>query len=186
MIGFARLKPGVTLEQAQADLSVVANHVMTANPDVYSQQSGYSMSAVELRDDLTHQARTTFFVLLGCAGFVLLIACANVANLMLARLLRMEREIAVRAALGASKARLLRQLLTESVLVSLAGGLVGLALAPMALSVLVGFAARYSTRAAEVHMDAPVLLFTLLVAVGTGVAFGLAPALSPRNGRARR
>jgi putative ABC transport system permease protein len=178
MVGFARLKPGVTLEQAQADLSVVANNVKQANPDAYPAQSGYSMQTVALRDDLTHSARTTFFVLLGGAGFVLLIACANVANLMLARLLRLEREMAVRAALGASKSRLLRQLLTESVLVSLTGGLVGIALAPLALSVLVKFAARYSTRAAEVHMDAPVLLFTLLIAVGTGVLFGLAPAFT--------
>ena len=178
MIGFARLKPGVSLDQAQADLSVVANQVKQANPEAYPKQGGYAMSVVGLRDDLTHTARTTFFVLLGAAGFVLLIACANVANLMLARLLRMERELAVRAALGASKSRLLRQLLTESILVSLAGGLAGLALAPLALSVLVKFAARYSTRAAEVHMDAPVLLFTLLIAVGTGVLFGLAPAFS--------
>ena len=178
MIGFARLKPGVSLDQAQADLSVVANQMKQANPDVYTQQTGYAMQAVPLRDDLTKNARTTFFVLLGGAGFVLLIACANVANLMLARLLRLEREMAVRAALGASKSRLLRQLLTESVLISLTGGLVGIALAPLALSVLVKFAAKYSTRAAEVHMDAPVLLFTLLIAVGTGIVFGLAPAFS--------
>jgi predicted permease len=178
MIGFARLKPGVGLEEAQADLSVIAEQVKQANPDAYPKQSGYAISVAKLRDDLTHKARTTFFVLLGGAGFVLLIACANVANLMLARLLRMERELAVRAALGAAKSRLLRQLLTESVLVSLSGGLVGVALAPLALSVLVRFAARYSTRAAEVQMDAPVLLFTFLIAVGTGVLFGLAPALS--------
>jgi putative ABC transport system permease protein len=178
MIAFARLKPGVKVSEAQADLSVVATQIERANPGVYPQQGGYAMSAVPLRDDLTHTARTTFFVLLAGAGFVLLIACANVANLMLARLLRLEREIAVRAALGASRARLLRQLLTESILVSLTGGLLGLALAPLALSVLVKFAARYSTRAAEVHIDAPVLLFTLLVAVGTGIVFGLAPAFS--------
>ncbi len=178
MIGFARLKPGVNLEQAQADLSVVADGIKEANPDAYPAKGGYALQAVALRDDLTRTARTTFFVLLGGAGFVLLIACANVANLMLARLLRLEREMAVRAALGASKSRLLRQLLTESVLVSLTGGLVGLALAPLALSILVKFAARYSTRAAEVHIDAPVLLFTLLIAVGTGVLFGLAPAFS--------
>ncbi len=177
MIAFARLKPGVKLNQAQADLSVVATRIERAHPDSYPPQ-GYAISAVPLRDDLTRSARTTFFVLLGGAGFVLLIACANVANLMLARLLRLEREMAVRAALGASKARLLRQLLTESMLVSLTGGLLGLALAPLALSVLVKFAARYSTRAAEVHMDAPVLLFTLLIAVGTGIAFGLVPAFS--------
>jgi len=178
MIAFARLKPGVKVSQAQADLSVVATQIERANPDAYPHQGGYAMSAVPLRDDLTHTARTTFFVLLAGAGFVLLIACANVANLMLARLLRLEREIAVRAALGASRARLLRQLLTESILVSLTGGLLGLALAPLALSVLVKFAARYSTRAAEVQIDAPVLLFTLLVAVGTGIVFGLAPAFS--------
>jgi putative ABC transport system permease protein len=178
MIAFARLKPGVKLDQAQADLSVVASQIERANPDVYPTQRGYAMSAVPLRDDLTKTARTTFFVLLGGAGFVLLIACANVANLMLARLLRLEREMAVRAALGASKGRLLRQLLTESILVSLTGGLLGLASAPLALSVLVKFAARYSTRATEVQIDAPVMLFTLLIAVGTGIAFGLAPAFS--------
>jgi predicted permease len=178
MIAFARLKPGVKLDQAQADLSVVASQMVNANPDVYPPQRGYAMSAVPLRDDLTHTARTTFFVLLGGAGFVLLIACANVANLMLARLLRLEREIAVRAALGASRGRLLRQLLTESILVSLTGGLLGLALAPLALTVLVKFAARYTTRATEVQIDSPVMLFTLLIAVGTGIVFGLAPAFS--------
>ncbi len=178
MTAFARLKPGVKLDQAQADLSVVASQIERANPDVYSKQSGYAMSAVPLRDDLTHTARTTFLVLLAGAGFVLLIACANVANLMLARLLRLEREMGVRAALGASKGRLLRQLLTESMLVSVTGGLLGLMLAPLVLKILVEFAARYSTRAAEVHIDAPVLLFTLLIAVGTGIVFGLAPAFS--------
>ena len=178
MTAFARLKPGVKVDQAQADLAVVASQVERANPDVYSPQQGYAMAAVPLRDDLTKTARTTFLVLLGSAGFVLLIACANVANLMLARLLRLEREISVRIALGASRGRLLRQLLTESVLVSLTGGLLGLGLAPLALSVLVRFASRYSTRAAEVRIDAPVMLFTLLIAVATGIVFGLAPAFS--------
>jgi len=178
MVGFARLKPGVTLEQAQVDLSVVANHLGQAYPEVYPPASGYSLRVVGLRDDLTQRARTTFFILLAGAGLVLLIACANVANLMLARLLRMEREMAVRAALGASRLRLLRQLLTESILISLAGGLVGAGLAPLTFSVLVKFAARYSTRAPEVHMDLPVLCFTLLIAVATGVLFGLAPAFS--------
>lgn len=176
MIAFARLKPGVKLDQAQADLSVVASRIAVANPEAYPRQAGYAMSAVALRDDLTRTARTTFLVLLAGAGFVLLIACANVANLMLARLLRLEREIALRAALGATKIRLLRQLLTESILISMSGGLLGLALAPLALSALVKFAARYSTRAAEVQIDTPVLLFTLFVSVGTGIVFGLTPA----------
>ncbi len=178
MTAFARLKPDVPLDQAQRDLSVVAGRIANAYRDVYPGQSGYALSAVPLRDDLTHTARTTFFVLLAGSGFVLLIACANVANLMLARLLRLRREMAVRAALGASRGRLLRQLLTESMLISFTGGILGLSFAPLALSVLVKFASRYTTRATEVQIDAPVLLFTLLMAVGTGIIFGLAPAFS--------
>src|SRR6185436_8975291 len=134
------------------------------------------MTVAALHQDLTKKARTTFLVLLGAAGFVLLIACANVANLLLARLLKVERELAVRTALGASKGRLIRQLLTESMLLSLAGGALGLALAPTTLRLLVKFAERFTTRAAEIQMDAPVLLFTLLVSLAAGLAFGLAPA----------
>ncbi len=178
MTAFGRLKPGVTVSQAQADLSVVGSNMIAANPKDYPAEEGYSLDATPLQTDLTSRARNMFLVLLGVAGFVLLIACANVANLLLARLLKLERELAVRAALGASKTRLLRQLLTESVLLSVGGGVLGLALAPLALALLVKFAERFTTRAAEVHMDAPVLLFTLLVSVGTGLLFGLAPALS--------
>ena len=177
MTVFARLKPGVTVEQAQADLSVIASQVERANPDVYPKKNGYAMSVAPLREDLTRRARSMFLVLLGVAGFVLLIACANVANLLLARLLKLERELAVRAALGASKTRLVRQVLTESVVLSTLGGLAGLALAPGVLSLLVRFAERFTQRAAEVHLDAPVLLFTLLISVGTGVLFGLTPAV---------
>ncbi len=181
MTAFGRLKQGVTVAQAQADLSVVANNMVAANPGVYLAVDGYSLDATPLQTDLTSRARTTFLVLLGVAGFVLLIACANVANLLLARLLKLERELAVRAALGASRMRLVRQLLTESILVSLGGGALGLLLAPVALALLVKFAEQFTTRAAEVRMDAPVLLFTLLVSVGTGILFGLAPAISSGN-----
>lgn len=181
MTAFGRLKPGVSVAQAQADLSVVARNMVNANPDAYPASYGYTIGIAPLQDDLTRRARTTFLVLLGVAGFVLLIACANVANLMLARLLKLERELAVRAALGAGKMRLLRQLLTESVLLSLGGGALGLALAPAALAVLSRFAERFTTRAAEVRIDAPVLLFTLLVSVATGIVFGMAPALSTRG-----
>ena len=179
MIAFARLKPGVTVDQAQADLSVVAHSMEQAHPDAYPPAGGYSMKIAPLRDDLTHRARTMFLVLLGATGFVLLIACANVANLLLARLLKLERELAVRAALGATKMRLVRQVLTESVVLAVFGGLAGVAIAPAALTLLVKFAAKFTDRAAEVHMDAPVLLFALGLSILTGIVFGLAPALFP-------
>ena len=178
MTAFARLKPGVPLEQAQAELATIATHLEHDYPDAYPKAAGYGVEIAPLQDDLTRRARTTFLVLLGAAGFVLLIASANVANLLLARLLKLERELAIRAALGASKARLVRQLMTESVILSLAGGTLGLALAPNALALLVKFAERFTTRAAEIRIDGPVLLFTMLVSVGTGLLFGFAPAFS--------
>ncbi len=178
MTAFGRLKPGVPLEQAQADLSTLAGQLKRSYPDVYKEGYGYGITAAPLRDDLTRRARNTFLVLLAASGFVLLIACANVANLLLARLLKLERELAVRTALGATKARLMRQLLTESVLLSLAGGALGLFAAPAAIAVLVKFAERFTTRAAEVKVDTPILLFTLGVSLVTGLLFGLAPAFS--------
>jgi predicted permease len=178
MTVFGRLKPQVALGQAQADLSVVASVLQRAYPESYPEQTGYGVSAVKLDDDLTRRAKNTFLILLGAAALVLLIACANVANLLLARLLRTEREMAVRAALGASRARLIRQLITESVLLSLAGAVLGLAMAPLAMKLLVKFAERFTTRATEVQIDTPVLLFTLALSVATGLIFGIAPALS--------
>ena len=176
---FGRLKPGVTLGQAQSDLSVVSAQMCSAHPETYPASAGFQIATDPLQYDLTHQAQTTFLVLLAVSAFVLLVACAKVANMMLARLLKLERELAVRAALGAGKLRLVRQLLTESVLLSLAGGALGLAIAPLALKMLVGFAARFTPRAHEVRIDGPVLLFTLLVSVATGLLFGLLPALAP-------
>lgn len=177
MTAFARLKPGVTVAQAQSDVAVVASQMERANPEAYPKQNGYTLAMAPLQDDLTRRARAMFLVLLGVSGFVLLIACANVANLLLARLLKLERELSVRAALGASRGRLVRQVLTESVVLSVCGGLVGLALAPAALDLLVKFAGRFTERAAEVRMDAPVLLFTFAISVLTGIVFGLVPSL---------
>jgi putative ABC transport system permease protein len=175
---FGRLKPGVPLQQAQADLSTIAHQLENAYPEAYPKNNGYAIATAALQEELTRRARTTFLILLGAAGLVLLIACANVANLLLARLLKLEKELAVRMALGATKVRLMRQLLTESVLLSLAGGALGLALAPFALRLLVKFAERFTTRAAEVRIDGPILIFTALVSVATGLLFGLTPAFS--------
>lgn len=178
MTAFGRLKSGATLPQAQADLSIVAQQMVQSYPEAYPKSLGYSMAIAPLREDLTRRAQSTFLILLGAAGFVLLIACANVANLLLARLLKLERELALRAALGASKIRLIRQLLTESLLLSITGGALGLVLAPSALRLLVKFAERFTTRAAEIKIDLPVLFFAVLVSLTTGILFGLWPAFS--------
>ena len=178
MSAFARLKPGVTLAQTQADLSVISRQLEQAYPDAYPKEAGYGIAVSPLREDLTRRARSVFLVLLGASALVLLIACANVANLFLARLLKLERELAVRRAMGAGRLQLVRQLLTESVLLSLVGGALGLLLAPAAMRVLVKFAERFSTRADEIRLDAPILLFTVLVSLATGIMFGLAPAFS--------
>jgi len=175
---FGRLRPGVSPDQAQADLSTIAGRIKQDHPADYPANRGYQLASDSLREALTREARPTFLILLGTAGLVLLIACANVANLTLARVMRREREMAVRSALGASRGRLVRQMLTESALLSLAGGALGIVLAALSLNLLVDFAARFTPRAGEITLDGSVLLFTLIVSVLTGVIFGLAPALS--------
>lgn len=181
MTVFGRLKPGVELPQAQADLNAIAGNLQAAYPDSYPKNQGYAAQVVRLDDELTSRARPTFLILLATAGLVLLIACANVANLSLARVLQRQHEVAMRTALGASRGRLIRQLLTESTLLSLLGGILGLLIAYWGLPLLVAFAARFTNRTAEISIDIYVLLFTLLVSVGTGLAFGLFPALSFRQ-----
>jgi putative ABC transport system permease protein len=175
---FGRLKPGVPVSQCQADLSTLASNLQKQYPDSYPTNRGYAAGVTALQEELTKKAKPTFLILLGTAGLVLLIACANVANLTLARLMRREREMAIRAAMGAGRGRLIRQLLTESTLLSIVGGTLGLLLASGGLQLLVTFAARFTTRANEIRIDGLVLLFTLLVSVATGLIFGLMPAFS--------
>src|SRR5262245_46109630 len=178
---FARLKAGVPEAKAQADLSTIAGRMKESYPDAYPANLGFSLRLASLHKELTQRAQPTFLVLLCTAGLVLLLACANTANLTLARLMRRERELAVRTALGATRGRLIRQLLTESTLLALVGGVLGILLAALSIRLLVRFAARFTPRADEISLDYTVLLFTLVVSVATGLVFGLLPALSLRQ-----
>jgi putative ABC transport system permease protein len=178
MQAFGRLKPGIAMEKARADLEVVAAGIQAEHPDVYLPRDGYRMSITPLKEEMTREFRTTLLVLLGTAGFVLLIVCASVANLTLARMVRREREIAIRSVLGAGRLRLLRQLLTESLLLSILGGTLGVAIAAWGVDLLVAYAARFTPRAAEIGIDKTVLLYTFAISVLTGLVFGSVPAFS--------
>src|SRR3954467_9781754 len=177
---FARLADGATLERANRDLAIVSDRLRAGYPNDYASAERLSSSGVLLRDELTQKSRPTLFVLLATAGFLLLIVCANVANLTLARLTRRGRELSVRIALGATRGRLFRQLLTEGLLLSLLGGAIGLLMAHFSLDLLVDFAARFTPRAREVSLDFRVLLFTLGISVATGIVLGALPALPAR------
>src|SRR5215472_14268280 len=180
MKAFGRLKPGADVNSGNNEVALVASRLEQEYPKDYPASRGFTAKMDSLQDQLTHQVRPMLVVLLGTAGLVLLIACANVANLALARIMRREQEMAVRAALGANRSRLVRQLLAESTLLSLAGGALGLLLASACVDMLVRFVGRFTTRAAEVHISAPVLLFTFGISILTGLIFGSIPAFSQR------
>ena len=172
---FGRLKSGVTLEQARASLNVISEQYQQAFSGNGDAANG--MGAGSLREYLVGDISSTLWILLGAVAFVLLIACANVASLLLARVASRQREIAVRMTLGATFWRLIRQTLTESILLSVVGGVVGLLLAFLGLKLVLGMGSEVIPRAGEIQLDRWVLIFTLLISVLTGVVFGVAPAL---------
>ncbi|MGH9383864.1 MAG: ABC transporter permease, partial [Vicinamibacterales bacterium] len=178
---FGRLKTGVQVEQASSAVATVCNHFTQDNPAAYRKAtSGFQATTIPVREALTSGAREMLLILLGITGLVLLIACANVANLTLARVLGRDRELAMRAALGAGRGRLVRQLLTESTLLAVAGGVVGIAFALATVDMLTKFVGRFTSRTGEVSVDLIVLAFTMGVSILTGILFGTIPALGAR------
>jgi len=171
----ARMKPGVTVAQANAELNSIAHGLAEEYPDDNS--SGATALAVPLQQSIVGKVRTSLLVLLGAVGFVLLIASVNLAGLLLARATARERELAIRAALGAGQRRLVQQLFTESLVLACVGGALGIVVANIGMRLLVTLGGSQLPRAEDIRIDGPVLLFTAALSILTGIAFGLVPAI---------
>ncbi|MBB6147420.1 putative permease [Silvibacterium bohemicum] len=180
--GIGRLKDGVTAAQAKAELSAIMAQMARDHGD-----SNWQVLAVPLEQEIVGASRQMLLVLLGAVGMVLLIACANAANLLLARAASRQRELAVRLALGAPRSRLIRQLLTESLMIALTGGVLGLVLAAGGVRAMVSLLPNDFPRVHDIHLSVPVFAFTMLISLSTGILFGLVPAIQasqtdPKNG----
>jgi predicted permease len=177
----ARLAPGATLDQTRAEVAGITDRVHRQYPESYDAGSHFQVTVTPFRDVLAQKAKLTLYLLMGAAGFVLIIACANVANLTLMRGVRREHELVIRAALGAGTARLRKLLLVENLLLALMGSALGLALAFGGVRMLTALAARYTPRADEIRIDGVVLAFTLLLAVVVSIILSFAPSLASES-----
>jgi putative ABC transport system permease protein len=175
---YARLAPGVTTASAQAELRTIAASLHEAHPEAYQKSRGFDIVVTPWKDELTAKAKPTLMILLVTTVFVLVIACANVANLTLTRLVQREREMGIRAALGAPASMLRRQLLAENLVLSVFGGLLGLGFAVSGLNLLIAYTARFTSRVGEIGLDGRVLAFTLVVAMMMALLFAWAPRLT--------
>ncbi len=178
----ARLRPGVSARQAQGEMNAAMAQLAREHPDG---DAGWSVLVIPLKKEIVGRSERMLWVLLGAVALVLLLACVNAANLLLARASARQREIAVRTAVGALRQRLIRQMLTESVLLAITGAALGTILALAGVRALVNLLPADFPRAGDIHVDAPVLLFTLLVACGTGIVFGIVPAWRGTRGNIR-
>ena len=169
---FGRLAPGVDLDAARVEIATIHRGMLATHPEAYSKKADFSINAVRLRDQITSKARTVLLVLLAASGLMFIIACSNVANLILARTVRRESELAVRTALGASSSALRRTLLAESLVLCGMGGLLGVAIAQPMVTVLARYAARFSVRALDLQLD------WTMIAVGVGLALASAVLLA--------
>jgi putative ABC transport system permease protein len=174
---FGRLKPGVDIQQATAELAVLNQHYRTAHPGMLDGKTNTVELVKPMRDQLVANVRYMLWLLFGAVGFVLLIACANIASLLLARAASRSREFAVRASVGASRGRLIRQLLAESLVLAVCGAALGVLLARWSLTGLTHLAALDLPRTGEIHLDGMVLAFAVLLSLVTGMIFGLIPSL---------
>jgi predicted permease len=177
----ARLAPGVTVDDARAEVKTITDRVHADYPGTYDAASGYAVTLTPFQEVLGRDAKLTLWLLMGVAAFVLVIACANVANLTLMRGVRREHEMLVRAALGAGTARLRRLLLAEHLVLAFAGAGVGLGIAYGGAGMLATFVARYSNRAGEIHVDATVLAFTVAIAAAVAVLLSFAPRVGAEH-----